>query len=40
MNKNIILSTALIGIVISFSNKIGKDFWNSKIICNKLNIHK
>ncbi len=30
MNKQLILSIALVGFVYSFSNKIGKKFWNSK----------
>jgi hypothetical protein len=34
-NKELILSIALIGFIYSFSNKIGKDIWNAKIICNK-----
>ena len=33
MNRDKIMGTLLIGFVISFTNKIGKDFWNAKIDC-------
>jgi hypothetical protein len=28
----------LIGFVYSLSNKIGNDLWNSRIICNKIEL--
>jgi hypothetical protein len=35
--KEKILGVLLVGFVYSLSNKIGKDLWNARIICNKKN---
>lgn len=38
MRKEILNGLCIITIVFFTSNRIGRDFWNAKIICNKINI--
>lgn len=38
MNKDKLLGMLIIISITTLSNKLGKDLWNAKITCNKLNL--